>query len=120
MRVLSTVEQRARALAVFRRAADLYRSRAGSLSECLGLAADDLLDIEYAKRVLRGVLWTLDIVGWESHPMRRRAEVWAALKTATRWCTRKRGGWRVGGVDQPSVASVPASRQWLEWLPRSR
>ncbi len=120
MKVLSTTEQRARARSVLIAAADLYRQRKGTLLECLGRATDDYLDHEYAKRVLRGVLWELDIAGWESQPVRRRADVHRALKTAIRWCSRKAGGWRVGGRERPALATVPPNRQWLEWLPRNR
>ena len=120
MRVLSTTEQRAVALPILRRASDLYRAREGTLVECLGLASDDLLGIEFAKRVLRGVVWELDLFGWESHRMRRRSEVHRAFKTAIRWCSRRAGGWRVGGRERMVVATVPAGRQWLEWLPVNR
>lgn len=113
----STTEQRALARPVLLRAAKLYRERRGALWECLSMASDELLHAEYARRVLRGVLWTQDLPGWESQPQRRRAEVWRAVKTAIRWCSRRAGGWRVGGVDRPAVARVPPNRQWLEWLP---
>ena len=117
-RVLSTTEQRARALVVLRSAGDLYRERRGSLCECLQLAAVNLLDAEYARRVLRGVLWLQNLVEWESNRMRRRADVWRALKIAIRWCSRRAGGWRVGGKDRPVKSDVPCERQHLEWLPR--
>lgn len=118
MKPLDTTEQRARARLVLLSAADLYREKRGTLLDCLKLAATDFLDAEFARRVLRGVLWTNDLASWESHPMRRRAEVWRALKTAIRWCSRRAGGWRVGGKDRLAVARVPPERQWLEWLPR--
>jgi trehalose utilization protein len=68
--------------------------------------------------VLRGVLWELDLPGWEAHPTRRRADVWRALKTAIRWCSRRTGGWSVAGQSRVARATVPPSRQWLEWLPQ--
>ena len=117
MTAFDTTEQRARARIVLQSAADLYRERRGTLLDCVKLAAVDFLDAEFARRVLRGVLWTQDLPGWESHPMRRRSDVWRALKTAIRWCSRRAGGWRVGGKDRPAVARVPPDRQWLEWLP---
>jgi hypothetical protein len=117
MTVLSTTEQRARARSVLVSAANLYRERRGSLLDCLKLATDSTLDLEYARRVLRGVLWENNLVEWETHPMRRRADVWRALRLAIRWCSRRAGGWRVGGVDRPARATVPCKRQWLEWLP---
>ncbi len=101
-------------------AASLYRKRRGSLVDCIKTAAKDFLDAEFALRVLRGVLWLQDITDWEAHPMRRRSDVWRALKTAIRWCSRRVGGWRVGGRDRAPASSVPANRQWLEWLPASR
>lgn len=113
---LSTTEQRKIARPILVRTGVLYRQRRGDLLVCLGLATDDFMGAEYAKRVLRGVLWELDIAGWEAHPMRRRADVYRALKTAIRWCSRRAGGWRVG-EERPAVAKVPPSRQWLEWLP---
>jgi len=116
--VIDTTEQRARARVVLLSAADLYRARRGTLAQCIVLAAPDIIEAEFARRVLRGVLWDNDLPGWESHPARRRAEVWTVLKTAIRWCSRKAGGWRVNGKDRPYVARVPPSRQWLEWLPR--
>jgi len=91
-----------------------YRAHEGSLLDCIA-RGNDALDAEYARRVLRGVLWELDLQGWEAHPMRRRADVWKALKTAIRWCSRRTGGWRVG-KDRPAIARVPSSRQWLEWV----
>lgn len=116
--VLDTSAQRSRARVVLLSAADLYREKRGTLLDCIGLAAVSFIDAEYARRVLRGVLWENDLPGWEAHPMRRRADVWRALKTAIRWCSRRAGGWRVNGRDRPAVARVPPSRQWLEWLPR--
>jgi trehalose utilization protein len=88
------------------------------LLECIVQAAPSVLHAEYARRVLRGVLWDLDLPGWEAHPTRRRADVWRALNTAIRWCSRRAGGWSVSGRLRVAVAKVPASRQWLEWLPR--
>lgn len=118
MTALDTTAQRARALGVLLAAAVFYRARKGTLSECVALGAgDEPLDAEYARRVLRGVLWEQDLIGWEAHPTRRRAEVWRVLKTGIRWCSRRTGGWRVGGKDRPARARVPATRQWLEWLP---
>lgn len=117
MTPLDTTAQRARARVVLLSAADLYRERRGSLLDCIALAAVDFIDAEYARRVLRGVLWENNLAAWESRPHRRRAEVWLALKTAIRWCSRRAGGWRVDGRDRPAVARVPPSRQWLEWLP---
>ena len=114
---LSTSEQRARARIVLQSAADLYREKRGTLCECVKLAAADFLDAEFARRVLRGVLWTQNLVEWEAHPMRRRSDVWRALNTAIRWCSRRAGGWRVGGKERPTRATVPPERQWLEWLP---
>lgn len=116
--VLDTTAQRARARVVLLRAADLYRERRGSMLDCIKLAADDFLDAEFARRVLRGVLWEMNLSAWQEHPIRRRADVWRALKTAIRWCSRRAGGWRVG-ADRPARARVPSSRQWLEWLPES-
>jgi hypothetical protein len=117
MSALTTAEQRARALIVLRSAADLYREKRGLLFDCIKLAAASFVDAEYARRVLRGVLWTQDLPEWETHPMRRRADVWRALNLAIRWCSRRAGGWRVNGVERPARATVPCSRQWLEWLP---
>jgi hypothetical protein len=117
VRLLSTTEQRARARVVLLSAADLYRERRGSLLDCVKLAAVDFIDAEFARRVLRGVLWTNNLIEWEAHPIRRRSDVWRALQTAIRWCSRRSGGWRVGGKDRPAVARVPPDRQWLEWLP---
>jgi hypothetical protein len=115
--VLDTTAQRARALGVLRAAAVFYRARKGTLAHCVVLGAgDEILDAEYARRVLRGVLWEQDLVGWESHPARRRSEVWRTLNTAIRWCSRRAGGWRVGGRERPAIAKVPSTRQWLEWL----
>lgn len=117
MTALSTTEQRARARIVLLSAADLYREKRGSLLDCVKLAAANLIDAEYARRVLRGVLWENNLVEWEAHPMRRRSDVWRVLRTAIRWCSRRAGGWRVTGQDRPAVAKVPCERQWLEWLP---
>lgn len=119
MRVLDTTEQRARARVVLLSAANLYRDRRGTLVDCISRAADPL-DAEFARRVLRGVLWEQNLPEWEAHPMRRRSDVWRALNTAIRWCSRRAGGWRVGGKDRPAIARVPPNRQWLEWLPVSR
>jgi hypothetical protein len=118
MTVLDTTAQRTRARIVLLSAADLYRERRGALLDCIKVAAVDFLDAEFARRVLRGVLWTQDLAAWEAHPMRRRADVWRALKQAVRWCSRRAGGWRVGGKERTAVAKVPCSRQWLEWLPK--
>lgn len=117
MKSTGTTDQRARALVVLLAASDFYRARKGSLLYCVDLAAVEPMDSECARRVLRGVLWTLDLLGWEQHPMRRRGDVWRALKTAIRWCSRRAGGWSVAGVERPVLAKVPAGRQWLEWLP---
>ena len=120
MNAPTTAEQRARALVVLLAVAVLYRARSSTLLGCIDIAAADSREREYTLRVLRGVLWTSDLLGWESHPTRRRADVWRALKTATRWCSRRAGGWSVTGLVRPAAAKVPASRQWLEWLPVSR
>lgn len=96
---------------------ELYRERRGQMLDCVALAAATFLDAEYARRVLRGVLWTQDLLTWEQHPMRRRADVWRAFRVALRWCSRRAGGWSVGGSWRPAKATVPANRQWLEWLP---
>lgn len=119
---LSTAEQRARAKPVLQRAADLYRERFGSLFDCLCRAAESNMDRLYALRVLQGVLWELDVPGWEAARKRRRSEVWQVLKTAIRWCSRRRGGHSVTGrrPDRLPETDVPATRQWLEWLPRNR
>lgn len=116
--MLTTTEQRAIARVVLLGAADLYRARKGSLLACIDAAAKDSYGVLFSRRVLQGVLWLRDLAGWEAHPMRRRAEVWRALNTAIRWCSRRAGGWRVSGVDRPALASVPPDRQHLEWLPR--
>lgn len=118
MSTLDTTAQRERARIVLLCAADLYREKRGTLLDCVKLAAADFLDAEFARRVLRGVLWTQNLVEWEAHPMRRRADVWRALKTAIRWCSRRAGGWRVTGQSRPARANVPPERQWLEWLPQ--
>lgn len=117
MNTLDTTAQRDRARIVLLSAADLYREKRGTLLDCVKLAAVDFLDAEFARRVLRGVLWTQNLVEWEAHPMRRRSDVWRALNTAVRWCSRRAGGWCVGGRPRPVVAKVPPERQWLEWLP---
>jgi hypothetical protein len=114
---LNTSEQRARARIVLLSAADLYRERRGTLTECIATAAATFLDAEYARRVLRGVLWENNLPGWEVHPARRRSDVWRALQRAIRWCSRRAGGWSVGGTSRMAKAVVPPSRQWLEWLP---
>lgn len=114
---VGTTEQRARACVVLRAAAELYRAKRGTLLVCVDLAADSNLDILFTRRVLRGVLWLSDLAGWEAHPMRRRADVWKALKTAIRWCSRRVGGWQVRGQQRVAVARVPPDRQHLEWLP---
>lgn len=118
MSPLDTTEQRRRARVVLLSAADLYRQKRGTLCECLRLAAVDLLDAEFARRVLRGVLFESNLPAWEAHRSRRRADVWRVLKMAVRWCSRRVGGWRVNGQDRVARALVPAARQWLEWLPR--
>lgn len=112
----TTTEQRARALVVFRAAAILYRARAGTLLACLDSASGDALDVLFSQRVLRGVLWDRDLAGWEAHPTRRRADVWRALNTAIRWCSRRTGGWQVRGIARVARAAVSADRQHLEWL----
>lgn len=118
MKVLTTTEQRTRARVVLLAAADFYRARRGSLLACIGLAAKSSLDSLFTQRVLRGVLWERDLAGWEAHPMRRRAEVWRALKLAIRWCSRRVGGWSVAGIERTARADVSPDRQHLEWLPR--
>lgn len=118
MKILSTAEQRARARVVLLAAADLYREQRGTLLLCIDLAAAGPLEAVFTRRVLQGVLWLRDLAGWEGHPMRRRAEVWRALKLAIRWCSRRAGGWSVRGIERPARADVPADRQHLEWLPR--
>lgn len=75
---------------------------------------------EYAKIELRRTLLTLDLQAWESHPFRVRGDVKALLRRAVGRLTPHRGGWRVGGRDRAPASSVPANRQWLEWLPASR
>lgn len=114
--MLTTTEQRARARVVLLAAADLYRAKHGSLLACVGTAATSPLDSVFTQRVLRGVLWERDLAGWEAHPMRRRADVWRALNTAIRWCSRRVGGWSVRGIERSAVATVPPDRQHLEWL----
>lgn len=118
--VLDTTAQRSRARVVLLAAADLYRQKRGTLLQCVDLAATEMLDCEYVRRVLRGVLWEQNLPAWEAHPMRRRADVWRLLKIAIRWCSRRTGGWYVAGTTRPVRSSVPAGRQWLEWLPGSR
>lgn len=119
MNTLDTTQQRIRARIVLLSAADLYREKRGTLLDCIKLAANDFLDAEFARRVLRGVLWTQNLVEWEAHPMRRRNDVWRVLRIAIRWCSRRAGGWRVGGKERPARAKVPPERQWLEWLPEA-
>lgn len=116
MTVLSTAQQRVHARAVLVAAADLYRRRKGTLLACVDIAAKDPLGVLFSRRVLRGVLWLTDLAGWEAHPMRRRADVWRALNTAIRWCSRRSGGWQVGGFDRPPVSDISADRQHLEWV----
>ena len=117
MKTLTTGEQRARARRVLDGAARLYRQKRGSLIVCLDLVpTPNMLDVEYARRVLRGVLWLSDLASWEAHPMRRRADVWRAINTAIRWCSRRAGGWAVRGQARSVVAHVPANRQHLEWV----
>jgi len=116
--VLSTADQRVRARVVLVAAAEFYRSKFGTLLACIDRAAKDALDVVFTRRVLRGVLWLSDLAGWESHPMRRRSDVWRALNTAIRWCSRRPGGWQVRGVARPTPARVSPDRQHLEWVRR--
>lgn len=118
MKALTTTEQRARARVVLLAAGDLYRARKGTLLACIDLAATDPLDVVFSRRVLQGVLWLRNLSGWEAEPMRRRGDVWRALKLAIRWCSRRAGGWLVRGIKRPVRATVSADRQHLEWLPR--
>lgn len=116
--MLTTTEQRAVARGVLIAAADLYRAREGTLLACIDRAAKNSLEVLFSRRVLRGVLWLQDLAGWEDHPMRRRADVWRVLNIAIRWCSRRAGGWRVGGAERPALAKVSPDRQHMEWLSR--
>ncbi len=116
--MLTTTQQRAKARVVLLAAAKLYRAKAGTLLVCIDRAAKDSLDVLFTRRVLRGVLWLADLAGWEAHPMRRRSDVWRALNTAIRWCSRRLGGWQVRGIERPAPANVSPDRQHLEWVAR--
>lgn len=118
--VLDTTAQRSRARIVLLAAANLYRQKRGTLLQCVDAAATEPLDPEYVRRVLRGVLWEQNLPAWEAHPMRRRSDIWRALRIAIRWCSRRTGGWYIAGKSTVAKTSVPCNRQWTEWLAGSR
>jgi hypothetical protein len=62
-----------------------------------GAIATGRVESEYAREVLREVLCEWDLVAWNDHPARRKADVVAALQHAVARAGRHlpRGGWRV-------------------------
>lgn len=93
------------ALPVLRQARELVRTGwcQGALSDgtgrysLYGAVATGTVEAEYAREVLRLVLGEWDIVAWNDHPARRKAEVVAALSRAVARAGLhlRRGGWRV-------------------------
>lgn len=61
-----------------------------------GAVATGGVEAEYAREVLRDVLREWDVVAWNDHPARRKAEVVTALQRAIALAGRHvaRGGWR--------------------------
>lgn len=106
-------EQRAAALAVLRKAHDLVRrgwvQRASggedaegrwrvSLYGAVAEASGGDIRGEYARRVLRRLAGTSDLVAWNDHPFRTQREVLSLLERAVAECggmAPRRGGWRV-------------------------
>lgn len=68
-----------------------------SLNGALQVGSKDALEAQYAREVLRKVIFEVDFTAWNDHPFRVRADVVRALKTALKICGAhaRRGGWTV-------------------------
>ena len=104
-RRLEGEERRQAALPVLRSALEMVREGwcQGAMSDgtgrvsLYGAVATGTLEAEYAREVLREVLREWDLVAWNDHPSRRKADVVQALLRAVARAGRhlRRGGWTV-------------------------
>lgn len=117
-RRLPATERRARALPVLRQTLQMIRADGwcqGAMRDDKGRwsvygaiaeAGEAMMPSEYAREVLRELLWTHDVVAWNNRPERERREVIRILERAIRLCSTKRpGGWSVTMGERPAKGS---------------
>lgn len=91
----SASEKQRRVRDVLQWAHSIYRRGGASMVEAVSEAAAGSATGYYALVELRRVLLELNLVAWEQHPHRTRADVHRAFKKAIGRLTPHRGGWRV-------------------------
>lgn len=91
----SADEKRRRIRDVLQWGHSIYRRGGASMVEAVSEAAAGSATGYYALVELRRVLLELNLVAWEQHPHRTRADVHRAFKKAIGRLTPHRGGWRV-------------------------
>lgn len=67
----------------------------------VALQNGELLANEYARNIVRGLLWEWNLVEWEQHPSRWKGEVLRVLRRAVVYARGRlphAGGWRIGEV----------------------
>lgn len=92
----SVDEQRRAAVPVLVAARALVKSGSDMLS-AIAEAGRGGIVCEYARRAVRTVLKEWNLLAWQEHPARKRADVFQAIDRALVLCQRKdhRGGWFV-------------------------
>lgn len=91
----SSAERDRRVRRVLRQAWRVYAEGELSLVQSVRRATENMAESEFALRKMRRVLFEINLVAWEEHPNRTRADVHALFRKAISRGAPHRGGWRV-------------------------